>query len=163
MVIRVTKSGMQKNKKQKIVVIVEGYELVTRQVTALVGSPISYEEYIKNGKNNQDGDNLVQIVKGAQQTKRESKSADHEPFEESKSNIQTIRPSKEQAKNAQKGSNNPNSNTNSRLPSNPTSNLNSKQNPLAKEAGRRGASLPKERPAEAKPKPGPIEKMQPRR
>lgn len=77
MVIRVTKSGMQKNKKQKIVVIVEGYELVTRQLAALVGSPISYEEYIKNGKNNPKGDNLVHIEKGAQRPKRESKSADH--------------------------------------------------------------------------------------
>ena len=86
-VIRVTKSGMQRNKKQKIVVVVEGYEVVTRQVTALVGSPIPYEEYIKNGKNNPNGDNLVHIAKGAQKTKKESKSVDHEPFEESKSNI----------------------------------------------------------------------------
>lgn len=163
MVIRVTKSGMQKNKKQKIVVIVEGYELVTRQVSAQVGSPISYEEYIKNGKNNPDGDNLVKIVKGAQQTKRESKSADHEPFEESKSNVEDIRLNKEPAKIAQKVNPNPNSNTNSRLPSNATSNINSKQNPPAKEADRRVNSLPKERPVESKPKPGPIEKMQPRR
>lgn len=77
MVLRVLKSGIQKNKKQRIVVIVEGYELVTDRVSALVGAPIPYDEYIKNGKNNPDGDNLVHVEKGAQQAKRESKSADH--------------------------------------------------------------------------------------
>lgn len=43
MVLRVLKSGIQKNKKQRIVVIVEGYELVTDRVSALVGAPIPYD------------------------------------------------------------------------------------------------------------------------
>ena len=42
-VLRVLKSGIQKNKKQRIVVIVEGYELVTDRVSALVGAPIPYD------------------------------------------------------------------------------------------------------------------------
>lgn len=87
MVIRVQKSAIQKNKKQKLIVIVEGYELVTDRVSGVVGAPINYDEYIKNGKNNPDGENLVPVEKGAQQAKRESKSVDHEPFEESKNNF----------------------------------------------------------------------------
>lgn len=94
MVIKVHKSAIQKNKKQKLIVIVESYELVTDRVNAVIGSPIPYDEYIKNGKNNPDGENLVPVEKGAQQAKRESKSLDHEPFEESKSNFESVRGNK---------------------------------------------------------------------
>lgn len=52
MVIKVLKSAMQKTKKQKLIIIVEQYELFADRVKAVVGNPIPYEDYIKNGKNN---------------------------------------------------------------------------------------------------------------
>lgn len=70
MVIKVLKSAMQKTKKQKLIIIVEQYELFHEKVKGLIGNPIPYEDYIKNGKNNPEGDNLIQIEKGAQINKK---------------------------------------------------------------------------------------------
>lgn len=70
MVIKVLKSAMQKTKKQKLIIIVEQYEIFVEKVKGLIGSPIPYEDYIKNGKNNAEGDNLIPAEKGAQMTKK---------------------------------------------------------------------------------------------
>lgn len=61
-VVKVGKVTIQKNKKQKSIIIVEGYELMALP-GGLIGSPIPYEEYIKNGKVNYEGDNLVPAQK----------------------------------------------------------------------------------------------------
>ncbi len=57
-VIKVMRSAVQKNKKQKSILIVEAYEFVA-SIQTLIGKPIPYDDYIRNGKNNPEGDNLI--------------------------------------------------------------------------------------------------------
>lgn len=61
-VVKVGKVTIQKNKKQKSIIIVEGYELMALP-GGMIGNPIPYEEYIKNGKVNYEGDSLVPAQK----------------------------------------------------------------------------------------------------
>lgn len=70
--VRVGKVNIQKNKKQKNIIIVEGYELLALP-GGHIGSPIPYEEYIKNGKVNYEGDNLVPAQKKNEKGKVEMK------------------------------------------------------------------------------------------
>jgi hypothetical protein len=144
MVIKINKSAVQKNKKQKLVVIVEEFELLVERAKGLVGRPIPYEDYIKNGKNNPEGDNLVLIEKGANQAKKESKS-DSEPFEESKTSVdENSRINKAPIRNVQKV-----------IPNN--------QKPPNQRDKEDRSSLSKDKPIEPKPKSGPIERVQPKR
>lgn len=54
------KSSVQKSKQQQaMVIIVEAYEMIYLQVKKMVGNAIPYEEYLKNGKNNDQGDNII--------------------------------------------------------------------------------------------------------
>lgn len=68
-VIKVIRSTVQKNKKQKSVLIVEVYEFVVN-TQSLIGKPIPYDDYIKNGKNNPEGDNLIPTQKPAKLEKK---------------------------------------------------------------------------------------------
>lgn len=70
--VRVGKVTIQKNKKQKSIIIVEGYELMAMP-GGLIGSPIPYEEYIRNGKVNYEGDNLVPAQKRNEKEKEKGK------------------------------------------------------------------------------------------
>jgi hypothetical protein len=42
-----------------MVIIVEGYEVIYLNIKKMIGNPIPYDEYCKNGKNNMNGDNLI--------------------------------------------------------------------------------------------------------
>ena len=64
-VIKVMRSAVQKNKKQKSILIVEAYEFVA-SIQTLIGKPIPYDDYIRNGKNNPEGDNLIPTQRPAQ-------------------------------------------------------------------------------------------------
>jgi hypothetical protein len=71
-VVRVTKLTIQKSKKQKNIIIVEGYELLALPATP-IGAPIPYDDYIKNGKVNYAGDNLVPPQRKPEKAKVEVK------------------------------------------------------------------------------------------
>ena len=42
----------------------------------MIGVPILYEEYVKNGKNNPNGDNVIPVEKKQNMGKKESVSVD---------------------------------------------------------------------------------------
>lgn len=71
-VIKVIKSALQKDKKQRLIVFVEGFELLAEPKVA-IGSPIPYDDYIKNNKSNPDGDNLVPVHRAAKVEKTGAK------------------------------------------------------------------------------------------
>jgi hypothetical protein len=42
---------------------VEKYELINDEINVLIGAPIFYEEFLKNGKQNKHGDNLIPVMR----------------------------------------------------------------------------------------------------
>lgn len=134
-VVRVTKLTIQKSKKQKNIIIVEGYELIALPGTP-IGSPIPYDDYIKNGKVNYAGDNLVpvqqkKVEKGKfevkpqhQQVQKRSLSTENEDSrtDDENSRFNQKMPSKGQTKITPQQNNTNNTNNASNYSSNNASN-----------------------------------------
>lgn len=58
-VIRVLQANSSVSKKNLTAVVIEKYGIAYDNVKKMIGNPIDYDEYVKKGKNNPQGDNLI--------------------------------------------------------------------------------------------------------
>lgn len=157
LVIKVTSSSSQNNKQNQPIIIIEHYTPLPLNVSQVVGKPIYYEEFVKKGKRNPDGNNLIAREEEGRQN--QSKTLKRREFIEE---ILTSDENEKELKNTSKPSN-----TNPRALSKDNTNqtkLNLVPKAEQKQISASNSTSVLNKPkVEQKPKSGPIEKVEVKR